>query len=56
MRNQIVVWIGTGTGKNQLKQPMGRLPRIDRITGGIEEFARLNPHLRAVVTERGDQS
>jgi threonine synthase len=45
MRNQIVVWIGTGTGKNQLAEPLRRLPRINRITGGIEEFALLNPHL-----------
>jgi threonine synthase len=56
VRNQIIVWIGTGTGKNQLTEPLRRLPRIERVTGGIEEFALLNPHLGSFRLEGRKQS
>ncbi len=41
IRDQIVVWIGTGSGKNQIREPLNRYPSPPRITGGIDEFLRL---------------
>jgi threonine synthase len=55
-RDQVIVWIGTGTGKNQLAEPLRRLPPTPRITGGIEEFALLNPNLSPVCREGRSQS
>jgi threonine synthase len=45
LRDQTVVWIGTGSGKNQITEPLARHAPPPRITGGIDEFARLNPSL-----------
>jgi threonine synthase len=41
IRNQVVVWIGTGTGKNQIAAPLSRYAPVTRITQGIEELSRL---------------
>jgi threonine synthase len=41
IRNQVVVWIGTGTGKNQVAVPLARYAPVVRITQGIEELSGL---------------
>lgn len=45
IRDQTIVWIGTGTGKNQILESMARHSPPPRITGGIEELVRRNPLL-----------
>lgn len=44
-KNQVIVWIGTGTGKNQLVEPLARLLPPLHLRGSLEEFVELNPDL-----------
>ena len=46
MRDQLIVVIGTATGKNQFREPLATLRQPPRVTGGIDEFVALNPDLR----------
>ncbi|MEO8302761.1 MAG: pyridoxal-phosphate dependent enzyme [Betaproteobacteria bacterium] len=46
IRDQVIVWIGTGSGKNQISEPLDRCLPPPRITGGIDEFLRLGAMAR----------
>ena len=44
MRGQTIVWIGTGTGKNQIEAPLAQCSQPPRL-GDLDAFAKLNPTL-----------
>ena len=44
MRGQTIVWIGTGTGKNQIEAPLAQCSQPPQL-GDLDAFEKLNPTL-----------
>ena len=45
LKNEVVVWIGTGSGKNQIDKPLDLMAPIFRFSGNIDELFTARPAL-----------